>query len=437
MPPSSSFPLFSTSSDTRTAALQTLLIAAIVIGALYLGREILLPLALAVLLSFVLTPPLLLLRRIKVPRVVAVGIVVLAAFAVLFALGWLLSREATQLAADLPSYRYALSQKIKSLRVSTPRSPTLERAGEVLSQLEKELATPKEVPPAPRVGSEAERPEDRPIAVEITEREPTGWEVYQNLAGTLLPPLATAGIVLLFVVFILLQREDLRDRLLRLLGASDLQRATTTMNDAASRLSRYFLILTTINAIYGAFIAVALWLIGIPSPIVWGVLAALMRYVPFIGSYIAAAFPVILAAAVDPGWQTVLVTLALFVVSELTMGQVVEPLVFGRGTGLSPIAVVVSTVFWTWIWGPLGLFLAMPITLCLVVLGRNVVRARSVAAVRVRLSVHNIASKIDVKIIAFPPPQFQIARRKRFGPAFSVLGAFVAMCSKRHSSMER
>lgn len=372
MPPPSAFPLFSTSSDTRAATLQTLLIAAIVIGALYLGREILLPLALAVLLSFVLTPPLVLLRRIKVPRVIAVAIVVLAAFAVLFALGWLLSREAAQLAADLPSYRHALSQKIRSFRESAPRSPTLEKAGEVLSELEKELATPKEVPPAPKVGSEAERPEDRPIAVEITEREPTGWEVYQNLAGTLLPPLATAGIVLLFVVFILLQREDLRDRLLRLLGSSDLQRATTTMNDAASRLSRYFLILTTINAIYGAFIAVALWLIGIPSPIVWGVLAALMRYVPFIGSYIAAAFPVILAAAVDPGWQTVLTTLALFVVSELTMGQVVEPLVFGRGTGLSPIAVVVSTVFWTWIWGPLGLFLAMPITLCLVVLGRNV-----------------------------------------------------------------
>jgi hypothetical protein len=125
--------------------------------------------------------------------VVAVGIVVLAAFAVLFALGWLLSREATQLAADLPSYRYALSQKIKSFRESAPRSPTLEKAGEVLSELEKELATPKEAPPpAPKVGSEAERPEDRPVTVEITEREPTGWEVYQNLAGTLLPPRPTA-----------------------------------------------------------------------------------------------------------------------------------------------------------------------------------------------------------------------------------------------------
>jgi predicted PurR-regulated permease PerM len=353
--------------------LQGLLIAALVIAALYIGRDVLVPLALAILLSFVLTPPLLLLRRIKLPRVLAVGLVVTCAFAIILALGWVISREVTQLAADLPSYRYTLSEKIKGFREGTARSPTLERAGEVLSELQKQLATPEvEVPAAPKVGAEAERPEERPVQVEIREREPTGFELYQRIAGTVLPPLATAGIVLLFVVFILLQREDLRDRLIRLFGASDLQRATTTLNDAAKRLSRYFLIMTAINFGYGAFITVALWLIGIPSPIVWGVLAGLMRYVPFIGSYIAAAFPVVLAAAVDPGWTTVLITLALFLVSELTMGQVVEPLVFGRGTGVSPLAVIVSTIFWTWIWGPLGLLLAMPITVCLAVLGRNV-----------------------------------------------------------------
>jgi predicted PurR-regulated permease PerM len=366
----------STLSDARTATLQGLLIATIVVAALYVGRDVLLPLALAILLSFVLTPPLLLLRRIKLPRIAAVGIVVGAAFVIIFALGWLLSREVTQLAADLPVYRYALSEKIKSFRESTARSPVLEKAGDVLSDLQKELATPEAEapsPPAPEVGSEAERrPGDRPIQVEVREREPTGFELYQRIAGTLLPPLATAGIVLLFVVFILFQREDLRDRLIRLLGASDLQRATTTLNDAAARLSRYFLMQTAINFCYGAFIAFALWLIGIPSPIVWGVLAGLMRFVPFIGSYIAAAFPILLAAAVDPGWHTVLITGAVFLASELTMGQVIEPLVFGRGTGVSPLAVIVSTVFWTWIWGPLGLLLAMPITVCLAVLGRHV-----------------------------------------------------------------
>ena len=371
MPPRVPF-ILSSSSDARTATLQGLLIGAIVIAGLYFGREVLLPLALAILLSFVLTPPLLLLRRIKLPRVVAVSIVVGAAFAIILALGWVISREVTQLASNLPSYQYTLSEKIKSLRESMPRSPTMERAGEALSELQKELATPEVEPAKPKVGADAEHPDDKPMQVEIREHEPTGMELFQRIAGTVLPPLATAGIVLLFVVFILYQREDLRDRLIRLFGGSDLQRATATLNDAATRLSRYFLSLTAINFSFGAVITLALWLIGIPSPIVWGVLAALMRFVPFIGPYIAAAFPVLLAAVVDPGWSTVLLTAALFLVTELTMGQVVEPLVFGRGTGITPLAVIVSTVFWTWLWGPLGLLLAMPITVFLAVLGRHV-----------------------------------------------------------------
>ena len=371
MPPRVPF-ILSRSSDARTATLQGLLIGAIVIAGLYFGREVLLPLALAILLSFVLTPPLLLLRRIKLPRVVAVSIVVGAAFAIILALGWVISREVTQLASNLPSYQYTLSEKIKSLRESMPRSPTMERAGEALSELQKELATPEVEPAKPKVGADAAHPDDKPMQVEIREHEPSGMELFQRIAGTVLPPLATAGIVLLFVVFILYQREDLRDRLIRLFGGSDLQRATATLNDAATRLSRYFLSLTAINFSFGAVITLALWLIGIPSPIVWGVLAALMRFVPFVGPYIAAAFPVLLAAVVDPGWSTVLLTAALFLVTELTMGQVVEPLVFGRGTGITPLAVIVSTVFWTWMWGPLGLLLAMPITVFLAVLGRHV-----------------------------------------------------------------
>jgi predicted PurR-regulated permease PerM len=252
MPPRASI-LLSTSSDVRTAILQGLLIGSIIIAGLSFGREVLLPLALAILLSFVLTPPLLVLRRIRLPRVVAVAVVVGAAFAIIFALGWLISREVTQLAADLPTYRSTLSEKIKSVRENMARSPTLERAGEVLSELQKELATPETEPPAnPRVGAPAQSPADRPLQVEIQEHEPTGFELFQEIAGTVLPPLATAGIVLLFVVFILLQREDLRDRLIRLFGASDLQRATTTLNDAATRLSRYFLSMTVINFSFGA-----------------------------------------------------------------------------------------------------------------------------------------------------------------------------------------
>ena len=373
MPPRSQFPVLTAPSDARTAILQGLLIAALVIAALYVGRDVLLPLALAILLSFVLTRPLVMLRRIGVPRILAVAIVVTCAFATIFALGWLVSREVTQLAGDLPSYRYALSEKIKSLRQGAPTSPVLEKAGDVLSELQKELTAPEGgMLPAPQADAGAKPPSDGPIQVEVRQPEPTVFELFRRVAGTLLPPLATAGIVLLFVVFMLLQRDDLRDRFIRLLGSSDLQRSTTTLNDAATRLSKFFLRQLLINGAFGALIAVALWAIGIPSPLVWGVLATLMRFVPFVGSYIGAIPPLLLAAVIEPGWSTFLIVLALYVVAELVMGQVVEPLVFGRGTGVSPIAVIVSTVFWTWLWGPLGLLLAMPITVCLAVLGRHV-----------------------------------------------------------------
>ena len=364
-------PVLSTHADTRTAILQGMLIATLVIAALYVGREVLVPLALAILLSFVLTRPLVLLRRFGVPRILAVVIVVSCAFAIIFGLGWLMSREVTQLAADLPSYRSALSEKIEGLRQSAPTSPVLKRAGDVLSGLQKEL-TQGGTPAAPQPDAGSKPPDGQPIQVEVRQPEPTVFELFRRIAGTVLPPLATAGIVLLFVVFILIQREDLRDRFIGLLGSSDLQRATTTLDDAATRLSKYFLRQLLINGAFGTMIALALWAIGIPSPPVWGVLAMLMRFVPFVGSYIGAIPPLLLAAVVDPGWSTFLIVLALYVVSEVTMGQVVEPLVFGHGTGVSPIAVLVSTVFWTWLWGPLGLLLAMPITVCLAVLGRHV-----------------------------------------------------------------
>ncbi len=375
MPPRSSLPFFSSSSDSRAATLQGLLIATIVIAALYFGREVLLPLALAILLSFVLTPPLLMLRRIKVPRILAVGLVVGAAFVVIAALGWLLSRQVADLADDLPHYQTTLSEKITSLRDSTASSPALKKAGDVLSNLQRQLSGPDDgtpAPAAPQVDSAATKPGDRPIQVVIHDREQTAFELYQSIAGTLLPPLATAGIVLLIVIFILLSREDLRDRLIRLFGSSDPQRATSTLTDAATRLSRYFLSQVLINSAYGALIALALWLIGLPSPVAWGILAMLMRFVPYVGSFIAAALPLFVAAAVDPGWTTFLLVLVIYFAGEMTMGQVVEPLVFGHGTGVSPLAVIVSTVFWTWLWGPLGLILAMPMTVCLAVLGRHV-----------------------------------------------------------------
>ena len=214
----------------------------------------------------------------------------------------------------------------------------------------------------------------KPIPVEVHTPAPTPLDQLQTIIGIVLEPLATFGAVLLFVLFLLLQREDVRDRAIRLMGSHDLEKSTTAMDDAGDRLSKYFLGMTAINAGFGVIIGVGLWMIGVPSPVLWGVLAMLMRFVPFIGSFIAAACPLMLAAAVDPGWSMFLWTLALYAISEPIMGSVIEPLVQSHRTGLSPLAIVLAAAFWTLLWGPIGLLLAIPLTVVLVVLGRHVER---------------------------------------------------------------
>jgi AI-2E family transporter len=210
------------------------------------------------------------------------------------------------------------------------------------------------------------------LPVEVHEPAPGPFEILRSVLSALLPPLTTAAVVVIFVVFILLQQRDLRDRFIGLTGAHDLNRTTKALDDAAERLSRYFLALTGINALFGIAIAVGLAFIGVPNPILWGITGAVFRFVPYIGAFIAAAFPLALATAVDPGWSMVWETALLFLILETATGQIVEPQLFGHTTGLSPLAVVVAAAFWTSIWGPPGLLLSTPITACLVVLGRHV-----------------------------------------------------------------
>ena len=193
-----------------------------------------------------------------------------------------------------------------------------------------------------------------------------------DLVSPVIHPLATTGLIVIFVVFILLQREDLRNRMIRLAGSHDIQRTTAAIDDAAHRLSRLYLVQLGLNTAFAVVISLGLWIIGIPSPILWGILAGVMRFVPYVGAFLSALFPLTLAIAVDPGWTMLLWTAALFVIVEPLVGHVVEPLLFGKTTGLSPIAVVISAAFWTWLWGPIGLLLATPLTVCLVVLGRHV-----------------------------------------------------------------
>lgn len=358
-------------------AVATAILAVIIIATLYFGREIFVPIALAILLCFVLAPLVGILQRIYVPRGLAVVSVVILAFAFIFAIGSLLATQLTQLAGDLPRYQSTISEKIQSFRDTKAGRGTLERASDMLKDLSKELDKPKDTASA-RASTSIVGPNSpgtqTPVPVEVRQPDPGALESLRALISPLVHPLATTGIIIIFVIFILLQREDLRNRLIRLAGSYDLQRTTAALDDAAGRLSRLFLTQLIVNGAFGVVIGVGLWLIGIPSAILWGILAAALRFVPYIGAVIAAAFPLALAVAVDPSWSMLLWTLGLFLVVEPVVGHVVEPMVYGHSTGLSPVAVVASATFWTALWGPIGLVLATPLTVCLVVLGRHVER---------------------------------------------------------------
>ena len=351
------------------STLTAVLIAVVVVAALYFGRDVLVPIALALLLSFVLAPLVDLLRRLRFPRIVAVTIVGLLAFSAIFGLGTLMVSQVTQLARELPRYQTTLREKVRSLRGVTGSAGTLERAAEVLQDLSQEIDRPRTPPSNPFAQTV---PPNRPIPVEVRQPEPGALETLASLITPLIHPLTTTGIVVIFVIFILMQRQDLRNRLVRLAGARDLQRTTAALDDAGERLSRLFLTQLALNASFGLVIGAGLWLIGVPSAPLWGMLAMIMRFVPYIGGVVSAIFPIILAAAVGSGWTMVLLAAGLFLIAELVVGQAIEPLVYGQSTGLSPVAVIASATFWTWLWGPIGLILATPLTMCLVVVGRHV-----------------------------------------------------------------
>ncbi|MBR0694456.1 AI-2E family transporter [Bradyrhizobium lablabi] len=358
----------------RGVVLTNMAVAALIIAALYFGREIFVPVALAVLLSFVLAPFVIRLNSWRIPRTLSVLLVVFIGFSIIFSLGGLMVSQATRLAAKLPGYQQTLSDKIESLRGLMGGSGTLEQASTVLKELKTELQNRDA---AGRPASElARQPSDKavPIPVEVRQPDPGALSTLAAIIQPLISPLTTTGIVVIFVVFILLQREDLRNRLVRLAGSADIQRTTAALDDAGKRLSKLFLTQIAFNAVFGLAIGIGLELIGVPSAPLWGLIAMIMRFVPYIGALISAVFPLILAAAVGSGWQMLILTAALFLVLELLAGQVLEPLIFGHSSGLSPVSIILSASFWTWLWGPVGLVLATPLTICLVVVGRHVDR---------------------------------------------------------------
>jgi predicted PurR-regulated permease PerM len=345
----------------------------LIVTALYVAREVLVPVALAVLFSFVLGPFVIRLQSWRIPRTLSVMVAVFVGFSIIFSLGGLMVSQANRLAEELPGYQQTLREKIHGLRgVAAGGSGTLERASRVLKELDTELQSPARGQPT--IDGLRRQPLDKPIPVEIRQPDPGTLTTLVAIIQPLIQPLTTTGIVVIFVIFILLQRQDLRNRFIRLAGSHDMQRTTAALDDAGQRLSRLFLNQIIVNAAFGLIVGVGLQLIGVPSAPLWGLIAMILRFVPYVGSPISAVFPLILAAAVGSGWGMLLMTAALFGTLQLIAGQVVEPLVYGRSSGLSPVAIVISASFWTWLWGPIGLVLATPLTVCLVVVGRHVDR---------------------------------------------------------------
>jgi predicted PurR-regulated permease PerM len=347
--------------NSYSSVLNTLLIAVVIVACLFFAREVLIPVTLAGILSFMLAPVVRMLQSFRLPRALAVVVVVLLAFAAIFALGTLITREVTQLAGDLPRYQATISKKIQRFSGSgeTGMAGTLRRAEKVIEELDSEISNEK-------------LSQQKLIPVEVHEPSGGPLQTLSSLISPLLSPLAMAGLIVVFVIFILLQREDLRNRLIRVAGATDIPHATAAIDDAAHRLSRLFLSQLILNSGFAVIIGLGLWWIGVPNPFLWGILAGVLRFIPYIGSILGLVFPVVLALSVDPGWSMVLWTLALFLGLEALTGQVIEPLFLGHSTGLSPVAIVLSATFWAWLWGPIGLVLATPLTVMVVVLGRHI-----------------------------------------------------------------
>ncbi len=347
----------------------TLIVTLAIVAALYFAREVLIPLTLAVLLSIILAPLVSLLRRLRIGRITAVLLAVAMAIGIICAIGGLIGTQIAELADNIPAYAARIETKAAAVRsyATDEISHAVSRLG--YSAAPEAKPTPGTKPPA--LGAPA-KDNAKPTPVEVHQPDPSPLELAERYLSPILSPLGTVGIVFIVAIFILLQQEDLRDRLIRLFGAADLRRTTVALDDGGRRLSRYFLTQLAVNTAFGTILGVALLVIGVPSPLLWGVLAGLLRFVPYIGSLIAALFPMALAAAVEPGWSMVLWTGGLFFVIEAIAGQFVEPLLYGNSTGLSPISVVVAAIFWSWLWWPIGLILSTPLSLCLVVLGRHV-----------------------------------------------------------------
>ena len=345
-----------------------------VVAALYFARDILIPLAFALVLTFLLTPAVALLEKLRLGRVLPVILAVLVSMAAAGWITWIIANQLVDVASQLPTYRQNIHVKIEALR-NRGKGP-LGRAADSAEDIGKELSSPDApaIVSTPPIRSQKDRNAPKippaPVPVQIVPTRTNGWSEIPDLLKPFLAPLGRAGMVLIFAIFMLLKREDLRNRLLRLVGLGQMNMMTQALDDAAHRVSRYLLMQFLVDAGFGTLFGTGLYFIGVPNPVLWGVLAGILRIVPYVGTLVAAAMPIILSLAVFNGWLPPLLVFSLFAALELVISNFVEPLLYGAHTGISSLALLVTAVFWTVLWGPAGLILSTPLTVCVVVLGR-------------------------------------------------------------------
>jgi predicted PurR-regulated permease PerM/GAF domain-containing protein len=376
------------STDVRRNVIGTggsaLVTAVVGIGALYFAREVFVPLALAGLLAFLLAPAATRLERWGLPRVPSALLVIVLCVAGFGALGWVVLGQVYNLAIELPQYQQNLTGKINSLHLNS--AGKLSSTVSMLSGLEKQISGGGEpvAPIVPVAQSRRTRPSPavtpvkpaEPIAVKVEEPDQSLLTVATRSITPLVHPLATAFIVVIFLVFMLLGREDLRERGIRLAGSGRMHVTTTAIEDASRRVSRYLQMQLVVNLSYGTVVGLALWAIGLPHPLLWGVLTCLLRFVPYVGILMASAGPLLLAFAVSPEWKQLIWTMVIFGLLEIMTANFAEPMLYGDSTGISAIAILIAAIFWTVLWGLPGLFLSTPLTVCLIVIGRQVPQLR-------------------------------------------------------------
>lgn len=333
---------------------------------LHFGAEIFLPLAIATLIAFALSPLVSRLRQRGLPRILAVLTGVTVAFLCLGAVLAVMASQVSLVVESLPAYQSNIIAKLNTWSPEQGSSSVLGRIVEMMSQINTEISGAlTDGQGSSQQGTGA----GEPVSVAVVENQSI-WAMLQDVVFPIISPLVTSGLIIVVVIFMLLEREELRDRFIRLSGANDLHRTTEMLEDAGSRVASYLLTQILVNVIYAVPIGIGLWIIGVPNPILWALLTLVLRFVPYIGSVIAAALPLFLAFAASPDWSMVLWTAALFVSVEMVTSNAIEPRLYGSRTGLSPLAVIISAMVWTWIWGPMGLIMSTPMTVVLVVLGR-------------------------------------------------------------------